>query len=115
MQARRAPALAWMPSTMTRRLVPLFLALSCACLPAAQAAPCPDADARTAALVRARLQQPDAVETIHVSDVVVDAGGTVVLTGSARTRYARAEALRVVAEVPGVQHVEARLRIEPNP
>jgi osmotically-inducible protein OsmY len=95
------------------RTVPLFLVFS-AFLPTAHAASPSSADDRTAALVRARLLQPDAAETIHVSDVAV-ADGTVIITGSARTRYARAAAVRVVGEVAGVRHVDARLRVEPNP
>lgn len=72
-----------------------------------------DADALTEALVRRRLSQDD-LSPYHRIEVAVR-DGVVTLTGSARTKSTLDAALREVEKVSGVEGVEERVKVEPNP
>jgi len=102
--------------TSTIRLaLPLALLLLTLPVGRADASDSPSETGSVAHAVRARLAQPDAADTIHIDQVTV-VDGVAVLTGTARTRFAWAEAVRVAKEVPGVREVNARrVRVEPNP
>ncbi|GMV29137.1 MAG: hypothetical protein AMXMBFR59_12620 [Rhodanobacteraceae bacterium] len=72
-----------------------------------------DADALAEALVRRRLAQDDLAPYHRIEVAVRD--GVVTLTGSARTKTTLDAALREVEKVSGVERVEDRVKVEPNP
>lgn len=72
-----------------------------------------DADALTEALVRRRLSQDD-LSPYHRLDVAVG-DGVVTLRGTVRTKNTLEAVLREVGKVAGVERVEDRVKVEPNP
>lgn len=72
-----------------------------------------DTDALTEALARRRLAQED-LAPYHRLDVSIYEG-VATLTGSVRTKTTRDAVLREVGKVAGVERVEDRVKVEPNP
>lgn len=72
-----------------------------------------DADALTEALVRRRLSQDDLAPYHRLEVVVRD--GVATLTGSVRTRSTLDAVVKEVGKVAGVDRVDDRVKVEPNP
>lgn len=79
----------------------------------ADAAADADTDALTEALARRRLAQDDLAPYHRLEIAVRD--GVATLTGSVRTKTTRDAVLREVGEVAGVERVDDRVKVEPNP
>lgn len=99
-----------------RWLLSLFLTLSV--LPASASNPVDamagaDADALTEALARRRLAQDD-LAPYHRLDVSVHEG-VATLTGTVRTKNTLDAVLRELEKVSGVERVQDRVKVEPNP
>jgi osmotically-inducible protein OsmY len=108
-----------MPKTSLIRVLAVLLAAAAAGVqpvlarsPAEEVADA-DADALTEAFVRRRLAQDDLAPYHRIEVAVRD--GVVRLTGSARTKTTLDAALREVEKVSGVERVEDRVKVEPNP
>jgi osmotically-inducible protein OsmY len=102
-------------TTVLRFALAVLLLLSLPPGRAVAASDSPSEDEGAALAVRARLSQPDASSTIHLDRAAVT-DGVARLTGSVRTRFALAEAVRVVRAIPGVRAVDVHgMRVEPNP
>lgn len=108
-----------MPKTSLIRVLAVLLAAAAAGVqpvlarsPAEEVADA-DADALAEALVRRRLAQDDLAPYHRIEVAVRD--GVVTLTGSARTKTTLDAALREVEKVSGVERVEDRVKVEPNP
>lgn len=72
-----------------------------------------DADALTEALVRRRLSQDDLAPYHRLEVAVRD--GVATLTGSVRTRSTLDAVVKEVGKVAGVDRVDDRVKVEPNP
>lgn len=72
-----------------------------------------DADALTEALVRRRLSQDDLAPYHRLEVAVRD--GVAMLTGSVRTKSTLDAVVKEVGKVAGVDRVEERVKVEPNP
>lgn len=101
---------------LPRWLLAFLLALTA--FPAFAAGPAalpdnPDADALTEALVRRRLAQDD-LAPFHRLEVSVHEG-VAMLTGTVRTKNTLDAVVKEVGKVAGVDRVDERVKVEPNP
>lgn len=106
-----------MPTFYLARLLLAFL-LALTAFPAFTAGPAalPDnaeADALTEALVRRRLSQDDLAPYHRLEVAVRD--GVATLTGSVRTKPTLDAVVKEVGKVAGVNRVDERVKVEPNP